>query len=222
MIAKRQKETAGDPPKRDRFSWAYTLWTAAVAVLIFYGNELDRVFNLYVFLIPILGIPALILLIALIVSVGTNAFAGRWRRMLSIAAAPVLVGSILFLMLRNGMNAEWVRFELGKPGYLREVSKLPAPENGSRFKVWGWGSTGGAAVANIDSFLVYDESDQVGLPLRSRSEDWKRTADQAAKSVNGFSATMHPESYTTDIDGYLKQIDVRRLDSHFYLVTQSF
>ena len=91
--------------------------------------------------------------------------------MISITAAPVLVGSILFLMLRNGMNAEWIRFELGKPSYLQELSKLPTTENGFRFEVWNWGSTGGAAVANIDSFLVYDESDQVSLPLSSRSAD---------------------------------------------------
>jgi hypothetical protein len=222
MIANGQTETAVAPLKSDRFSCAYTCWTAAVALLVFIGNELDRTFHLYVFLIPVLGIPALVLLIALLISFGANVFTGRWRRVASIVAAPLLVGSLFFLILRAGINEDWVRFELGKPNYLREVSKLPTSENGVRFKVWDWGSTGGAAVTNIDYYLVYDESDQVSLPLSSRSEDWKRTADQAAKSSNGFYATMHPESYTTDTENYLKQIGVWHLDGHFYLVTQSF
>ena len=77
MIANYQKETVATPPKRDRFSGTYR--TAAVALLIFYGNEIDKVLHLYVFLIPILGISKLFLIIALIVSFSTNAFAGRWR-----------------------------------------------------------------------------------------------------------------------------------------------
>src|SRR5271167_4852300 len=105
---------------QDRFTWTYTLWTAVVALLVYCSEELDRTFHLYLFLIPILGIPSLVVLIALIVSLGVNLVKGHWRRALSIVMAPVLVVSALVVTLKAGLNEDWVRFEIAKPYYLRE------------------------------------------------------------------------------------------------------
>ena len=204
------------PLRLDRFTLAYTAWTAAIFLLLYYGNELDRVFRLYWFLVPVLGLPALGLVVGLVVALIVNASRRRWRRALSILAAPILAGSVFALLIHFRVTPDLIRFELWRSSYLSQVAALPATHDGPSLKVWSWGGTGGAGVTNIEKLLVYDDSDKIALPPSARSPEWRGKANLAATG-NSFAAVLDPE-----IIGGEDHIAVRWLDGHFYLVTESF
>ncbi|MEK9136030.1 MAG: hypothetical protein AAB393_02810 [Bacteroidota bacterium] len=63
------------------------------------------------------------------------------------------------MLLRTGFDSHWVRFQFNKPSYEETVQALEGTH--PRYHSWSWGSTGGAAAANIFHSLVYDESDRV-------------------------------------------------------------
>jgi hypothetical protein len=206
------------PLRLDRFTLSYTAWTAAIFLLLYYGEELDRVFRLYWFLIPVLGLPALGLVVGLVVALIVNAFRRRWRRAPSILAAPILAGSVFALLIHFRVTPDLVRFELWRSSYLSQVAALPATDDGPRLKVWSWGGTGGAGVTNIEKLLVYDDSDKIALPPSAWSPEWRGRANLAAAG-NSFEGVLHPDIFG---DRYEDHVAVRRLDGHFYLVTESF
>jgi hypothetical protein len=172
-------------PKSDAYTPWYTLWTGAFFLLVWVSRDLDRIFNLYILLVPILILPALVLAATLVISLSVNVIRRRWRRTISIIAAPIVAGSFFLLLGELGITTELIRLKLWKSSYVAQLEALPAMEGGPLLKSWDWGSTGGVAVANIFWLLVYDDSDQIRLPRSSWSADWIRKADQAAKG-NGF------------------------------------
>jgi hypothetical protein len=205
-------------PRLDRFTLSYTAWTAAVFLLLYYGEELDRVLNLYLFLIPVLGLPALALVVGLMVSLTVNVVRRRWRRTVSVIVAPIAVASFFALLIHFHVTPDLIRFELWRSGYLSQAAEPSGTGDSPHLKVWGWGGTGGAGVGNIEKLLVYDDSDQIALPPSAWSPEWREKANLAAAG-NSFAAALDPEI----IGGhYEDHIAVRRLDGHFYLVTEFF
>jgi hypothetical protein len=202
----------------DRFTLSYTTWTAVIFLWLYYGAELDRIFRLYWFLIPVLGLPALGLVIGLVVALIVNAMRRRWRRAISVLAAPILAGSFFALLIHFRVTPDLIRFELWRSNYLSQAAALPATDDGPRLKVWSWGGTGGAGVTNIEKLLVYDDSDQIALPPSAWSPDWRGKANLAAAG-NSFASVLDPEIFGGH---YQDHIGVRRLDGHFYLVTEAF
>jgi hypothetical protein len=158
--------------KSDAYTPWYTIWTGALFLLLWVSNDLDRIFNLYVLLVPILFLPALGWAATMVMSLGSNAVRRRWRRTLSIVAAPIITGLFFLLLGWLGITTELIRLELWKSSYLAQVDAIPATDDGPRLKVWDWGSVGGAAVPNVFWHLVYDDSDQIRLPRSSRSAGW--------------------------------------------------
>lgn len=59
-----------------------------------------------------------------------------------------------------------VHFLAVKPQYDREVATLSKAE--PRIKVWDWGG----ALLISGHIIVYDDSDQVAMPVRKRSRQW--------------------------------------------------
>jgi hypothetical protein len=210
---------SGKTPKWDTYTPWYTIWTGAVFLLAWAGNDLDRIFNLYLLLVPIVGLPVLILAASLVISLAVSVFRQRWRRAISIIVAPIVAGSFFVLLGWLGITTELIRLELGKSSYLAQIDALPATDGGPRLKSWDWGQTGGAGVVNDFWTLVYDDSDQIALPASSRSADWLRNADQSARNTYqeakgyGLSAIIHAEN-----GGVGDQIIVRHLEGHFYVV----
>jgi hypothetical protein len=207
--------------KPDAYTPRYTIWAGAFFLLVWLGRDLDRIFNLYILLVPILALPALILAATLVISLGVNVIRRRWRRTISIIAAPIIAASFFLLLGWLGITTDLIRFELWKSSYLAQVDALSATDGGPRLKTWDWGSTGGVAVANIFWMLVYDDSDQIALPRSSWSAEWLQRADQAAKG-NALYSVIHPEGFTGDVEQYERHISVRRLDGHFYVVEGIF
>ena len=133
----------------------------ALAFLFFFADELDRILNLWLLLVPIIGIPTIIVGAAWIVGFIRNLIERKWIKFASVVIAPLIVWPLFILLLRSGIDAHWVRFQINKPSYAATVRALNSPH--PQHYSWEWGSTGGAAVVNIFNSLVYDESDQVTL-----------------------------------------------------------
>jgi hypothetical protein len=189
----------------DRFTGSYTVW-AALLFLLFTGlHELDRIFNLYLLVVPLVLVPTAVAFIAFLVAFARNGIKWRWRRLVSLVAAPFAAWALLSLVAWAGLTPQRIRFEWGRSFYAEEVARMPAGE-GARFKTWDWGGTGGVAVANIFYTLVYDESGEIALPLSRRSEAWKR---RVGASTPMFSEPLEGTPVVT----------VEKLTGHFYMVT---
>ena len=196
-------------PKLDRYTPWYTVWTGALFLLFWVSRDLDRIYNLYLLLLPILVLPALICAAVLVISLVVNAIKRRWRRAISIVFAPIIAASFFLLLGRMGLTTEFIRLELQKSSYLAEVESLPPTVSGCRLKTWNWGSTGGAAVSNFFWILVYDDCDQIALPRSSQSAEWAGDASRADKKAR-FHAFLYDDDNTT----------LRHLSGHFYVVEQ--
>jgi hypothetical protein len=77
----------------DAYTAKYTLWCVAIAALLWGAEDLDRIFNLYIFLVPVLALPTLFVGAGLTIGLVVNVLGRRWRRVMSILVAPILAGS---------------------------------------------------------------------------------------------------------------------------------
>lgn len=198
--------------RRDTFSISYFMWIALLCLLFAFSSELDRIFNLYLALVPLLLLPALAIAIYWIVALIRNIVLRRWRRVASVLVAPVAAYVVFAAAWAAGISPDWIRFEIGKAYYIDQVAKLP--ETGeSRFKIFDWGEKGGVAVTNIIYTLIYDESDEIGLAPEARSKEWQRRAGKLCPGTMMCSITNPPGEAS---------IFVKRIEGHFYLVTEIF
>jgi hypothetical protein len=184
-----------------------------VTLLFWYGNELDRIFHLYVLLLPVLFIPALIVTVALLVGGILACVRRHWRRLASIVAAPPLAWALFAWLSQMGVSPDWVHFQLQKSAYLEQVARCECGPNGLRFKVFDWGGTGGVAVANIFYSLVYDESDEIALPAGEWTTAWKRRVGPGTGSQLYSILQPEDEHHSTN---------VKLVEGHFYLVTEVY
>ena len=76
--------------KRDAYTPWYTIWCCAFLLWNFVVGYLDDIYNFYLLVVFIVFPPLLILAGALLVGFALNVFRLRWRRALSIIAAPII------------------------------------------------------------------------------------------------------------------------------------
>jgi hypothetical protein len=97
-----------------------------------------------------------------------------WLRFLAALTLPitVLVAALNFgFVWRAGLQAgEYVHFFTMRSIYLSEISKLPTDE--PRLVVYNWGGL----LLMVSHGVAFDESDEIALPKRERSEAWKKRA----------------------------------------------
>jgi hypothetical protein len=200
---------------QDKFSIAYFVWIVLVCLLFASGKDLDRIFHLWLALVPLLLLPALAVTICWIVALVRNIRLRRWRRVASVLAAPIAAYVVFAAARAAGVNSEWIRFEIGKHYYFDQIAALP-PTGELRFKIFEWGETGGAGVANSIYTLIYDESDEISLPPADRSKAW---LDRANKLCPGtvMRSILNPSGIPTELS-----VAVKKIDGHFYLVTLSW
>jgi hypothetical protein len=132
-----------------------------LAVLLVSADEIDRIFNLWLALVPIIGIPALIICITWVVAIFRRLIHSQRPSLFSILFAPLIVWLPFIILLRAGINPDWIRFQINRGTYENEVelSKEVRP----RYKSWNFGATGGVAVVNVSRYIIFDESDKVML-----------------------------------------------------------
>jgi hypothetical protein len=126
--------------------------------------------------------------------------------------APLAAGALFMAADAAGVNAQRIRLEIGRRRYLDEIAKL-APTGEPRLKLFEWGQSGGAGVNSLIDTLVYDESDEILLPAKARSAAWR---DRAGKLCPGtpMCAVLWPLAEKSAI--------VRKIDGHFYLLTEVY
>ncbi|MFM0523142.1 hypothetical protein PQR08_37605 [Caballeronia jiangsuensis] len=190
------KNRKSEPVQKPRWpaSWHFGLWLAGVFFL-YIIEALDRLCNLYLGVLLLLGIDASIFLLAA-VSTSVSAFAsvleGSWRQLVSVTAAPVLTIGLLAALLHYKIDADWIHFQFTRHRYEKLVRVIPG--GSPKYHLWKWGDTGGAAVVNIFYFLAYDESD---TPLEN------------------FRRAQAPQARFGDLSA-------RPFGDHFYLVTELY
>jgi hypothetical protein len=205
-------DTSKPSPGADTFSITAFAWVSLIFLLFASSADLDRIFNLRWSLIPLVFIPALAVVVGWTAALVRNVTLRRWRRVISVLVAPVAAGALFVAADSAGVNSQRIRLEIGRRHYRDEIAKL-APTDEPRLKLFDWGQSGGAGVNTLIDTLVYDESDEISLPARERSAAWR---ERAGKLCPG-----------TPICAMLwalaeKTIIVKRIDGHFYLLTEVY
>jgi hypothetical protein len=203
---------AGHSPS-DRFTPWYLPLVMFVFLLFWCGNELDRIFNLYLFILPVLFIPCLIVTVALFVGGLRAGLRRHWRRLASVVAAPPLAWAFFASLNHTGISPEWLRFQLAKGPYLEQITRSERGSDGLRFKVFNWGSAGGVGVGERFYTLVYDESDGIALPADERTTTWKQRVGPGTGSQLYSILQPEDEHHSTK---------VKLVEGHFYLVTEVY
>ena len=193
---------------QNRFTLIYGLWTGAFLLFVDSVDELDMAFNLWILVIPIIALPAILLLTWFVIALGIGIVRHRWRRVASVLLGPPLLAVAILLLLHAGFDASWLRFEFHKRSYLRDVAIRSGGTSG--LVVWPWGETGGAATENSFYTLVYDESDRLNDVLEHRSGP----GNDGSPSV--LSGAVAPSEDQRPL------VSVRHLDGHFYLVCEIY
>jgi hypothetical protein len=167
----------GPPRIRAWFSEVhFYVWFAFVSIA-YISDELDRVFRLWILVIPLVAIPALIAITTFLIGLIANIWTRRWERLVSVIAAPVLTVGLLAASIHYQINTDWIRFQVTQAYYMSLARQLPGPS--PRYHEWYWGDTGGAATANIFYNLVYDETDK---PLDRPTKPGQEAATFSARS----------------------------------------
>jgi hypothetical protein len=135
----------------------------------------------------------------------------RWRRLISVLVAPVAACSLFAAAHAAGVNAERIRLAIGKRYYLDRIAQLAQDE--PRLTVFDWGESGGEGVTSWINTLVYDQSDEISLPAEQRSAAWRERAGNQCPGTP-ICAVLWPYAE--------KRAVVRKLDGHFYLLTEVY
>lgn len=152
----------------------FYVWLTTGAIF-YLSDQLDRLFGLWILLIPLLAIPALIAISTFVVGLVANVWARRWPRLVSVITAPIVTVGLLAASIYYQINPDWIRFQLSRGYYTELVRNLPGPS--PKYHEWNWGDTGGAVGVNIFYSLVYDETDKpLDRPVKLEHEGATGTA----------------------------------------------
>src|SRR6267378_2565508 len=199
------------PSKADKFSLSYSLWAGAFFLLGVTYLELNRAFNLsFLFFLLIFTLTCAALL-AWLIGLIFNAIQRRWRRAVSVLAAPGIAYAFFAALGAAGLDTTNARFELTRPYYLAQIAQTSRTDNKPRFKLFAWGEDGGIAGPNIFYTLIFDESDEIARPAGLRSREWNDRVEP-----------LCPGTQMCSILGGERRdrVEVRELRDHFFLVTE--
>lgn len=188
--------------RADRFTAEYFLLVMSALLLLWYS----LVYNLSALLPSLLF--AHLTAAAMLAEIAVCCLRRRWRGLSSVLAAPVLAFALVVPLDRMGLDLHWAHLQLQKPAYLGEIARCDCGSPGRRFKTFDWST--GAAVPDVFYTLVYDESDEIARPAATRTVAWSRQA--------GPLADLEPMSDLAS--GHA--VDLRMLEGHFYLVTETY
>jgi|GEM_PF-5580624 len=134
----------------------------------------------------------------------------RWRRVLSLLTAPLLLLVCLHLLAIVGITPDSVRFALTRQTYLAEIERADLPDAGQRFRTFVWDDT---FRDKTYSTLIYDESDEIALPKGAQSTAWQQR-------LRKFCSEKRKECVNLD-PGPDDYVSVRKIGEHFYILDDS-
>jgi hypothetical protein len=201
----------------DRWTLLPLMICFGIVFLLWSAKEFDRILPLSLPLFLIIVIFLFVLFLVLCIGACRDFYRGRWRRATSIVGAPVVAIALFLSLARLEITPDYVRLKILKTSYLAEVNKT-VPSGEPLLKLWNWGETGGVSVMNVFYTLVYDDSDEIFLPSIKRSSSWNQRANTMAKGTELFSILQIDRMTPNIVD--LPRLTIKRLDGHFYLVTE--
>src|SRR2546423_1159358 len=90
--------------KNDRYTYGWLIVFGLYFLLLAYGNELDRILNLWLLLVPLLLVPAVVIVVCWFVALIANIVMRRWQRLFSQLAAPFIAAAFFALLGAAGVN----------------------------------------------------------------------------------------------------------------------
>ena len=207
--------------KEDRYRWFHAALIGSycllnILLLAFYPAIPYYLAILFFFLIPALGIGILLYCLFGIV---VDAFNKRWRLALS-KVTPLILVTIFGLFVRAYTSddarsdaLDWLRLQVSKPLYLIEIAITEVNGETPSLKKWDWGQTNVFLGGGARYILVYDDNDQMLLPEKSRSDNWKRRAKEIDLKY------VLRDQYSWDPP---KPVIIKHIENHFYLLIQEY
>jgi hypothetical protein len=125
--------------KDDKFSLVYFLWALVPLLLFAFGNSLDRFFNLYLLVVPLVFLSPIVVAVALLASLVLNLVKRRWRRVISVLLGPTVAVAIFVFAAHFGVDADRIRFELTKSAYLKQTAQMSREGGGPLLAKFDWG-----------------------------------------------------------------------------------
>ena len=201
-------------PRSDAFTLIYPL--AALAGCLWWQarSALDRQFDLFLLLLPVIGLPILAIAFTLGAALLFHLYSTQWRRAASVLLAGVLAWCFLEWLPIN--SVDWAIFELNQSRYDTSPANLPGSV-GSRIKAWLFRDEGAFGSPVVETYVVYDESDELALPAVQRSEAWKSRAVTAGQPDRNFEYLARPQDRHTPSASH-----VSRIHGHWYFVELTF
>jgi hypothetical protein len=156
------------------------------------------------------------LLLALVLTV-IYFFKRRYWTSLASILSPVMALLLGFSLTQVGVTSNSVGFAIAKPRYISELNATAFGHGELHFKAWLWRDES-PLFGQILKYVVYDESDQITLPISQRSVAWVA----AAKDTfiwGDFEILV--KGFNEDHNGWDGKgtYEVDRIGEHFYFVT---
>jgi len=100
---------------------------------------LDRFFNLYLLVVPLVFLSPIVVAVALLASLVLNLVKRRWRRVISVLLGPTVAVAIFVFAAHFGVDADRIRFELTKSAYLKQTAQMSREGGGPLLAKFDWG-----------------------------------------------------------------------------------
>ncbi|TBA84246.1 hypothetical protein ELH53_04020 [Rhizobium ruizarguesonis] len=191
-----------EPEKRsDKFTWTYALWLLPFLAqnwLYWLQPQWDWwTISLIIWVLTLIAVAG---------SLCINLAQRRWRRLVSLLIAPLLLLVLLRILAAVGITSDSVRFALTKQMYLAEIERADRSGGEPRFKTFAWDNT---FLEKTYSTLVYDESDEIALPRGEQSTAWQqRVQTPCSEKKECVDLDPGPDEY----------VSVRKIGEHFYIL----
>ncbi|MGO7321875.1 hypothetical protein ACC808_27780 [Rhizobium ruizarguesonis] len=191
-----------EPEKRsDKFTWTYALWLLPFLAqnwLYWLQPQWDWwTISLIIWVLTLIAVAG---------SLCINLAQRRWRRLVSLLIAPLLLLVLLRILAAVGITSDSVRFALTKQTYLAEIERADRSGGEPRFKTFAWDNT---FLEKTYSTLVYDESDEIALPRGEQSTAWQqRVQTPCSEKKECVDLDPGPDEY----------VSVRKIGEHFYIL----
>nr|WP_246724739.1 hypothetical protein [Rhizobium phaseoli] len=148
-------------------------------------------------------------LVAIAGSICINLMLRRWRRVVSLLTASLLLIVLLRILAAAGITPDSVRFAWTKQEYLAEIRRTDPSGEEQRFRTFAWDDR---FRDKTYSTLVYDESDEIALPNGEQSTAWQQRLQKSC-SERKECVNLGP--------GPGEYIIVRKIGEHFYILDDS-
>lgn len=199
--------------RRDRLAPAYLLLAVVIVLWNQSAVELDQDFGLFLALplVMIMGnfVFGVIWCVALIINLTREA----WQSVVGLLAVPILAVTLGAYLPFNG--ADWIRFELQRNRYVAELATLPATER-PFLKAWLFRDEGAFGAEVVETYVVYDEADQLSLPSAQWTEQWRKRVVDAGSPDRNFRFLVQPHERAP------VGFRVTHIRGHFYFVALGF